>query len=71
MQSVADIDGVERSMREFAGKVLLVTNVASECGFTKSNYEGLQQLYDKYRGRGFEVRLRTGAFPLCIPCALQ
>ena len=56
VQSVDDIDGVERSMREFAGKVLLVTNVASECGYTKSNYEGLQQLYDKYRGRGFEVR---------------
>lgn len=57
-------------MREFAGKVLLVTNVASECGYTKSNYEGLQQLYSKYRSRGFEVRRAREPSPSPL-CALH
>ncbi len=42
-------------MRQYAGKVLLITNVASECGFTDTNYKGLQKLYDKFQNRGFEV----------------
>jgi glutathione peroxidase len=54
-QTAEDIDGKERSMRDYKGKVLLITNVASQCGFTESNYRGLQRLYDKYRTRGFEV----------------
>lgn len=48
------IDGTPRSLGEFRGQVLLVVNVASRCGFTPQ-YEGLEQLYRRYRGRGFAV----------------
>src|SRR6185503_4222090 len=48
------IDGTEQSLREYAGKVLLVVNVASQCGLTP-HYAGLQELYDNYRDRGLVV----------------
>ena len=60
LQVAEDIDGKEHIMREYKGKVLLITNVASECGFTESNYKGLQQLYDKYHNRGLEVQPLQG-----------
>jgi glutathione peroxidase len=47
-------DGAEQSMADYRGRVLLVVNVASKCGFTPQ-YAGLQALQDSYAARGFDV----------------
>ena len=64
MSSVHDIpfttiDGEQATLADYAGHAVLVVNVASECGLTPQ-YEGLQELADDYRDRGF--------FVLGFPC---
>jgi glutathione peroxidase len=52
--TVTDNKGKDVSLAAFSGKVLLIVNTATECGFTPQ-YKGLQQLYEAYQGRGFEI----------------
>jgi len=51
--------GEERRLTDYRGKVLLIVNVASKCGFTPQ-YNGLQSLYEQFQPRGFEI--------LAFPC---
>jgi glutathione peroxidase len=48
------LDGTDCDLAEFRGRVLLVVNVASRCGFTPQ-YAGLEALYRRYQARGFAV----------------
>jgi len=51
---VTNIEGELVSLKQFSGKVLLIVNTASECGFTPQ-YKDLEELYRQYKSRGFEV----------------
>ncbi|XP_076912660.1 putative phospholipid hydroperoxide glutathione peroxidase [Bidens hawaiensis] len=58
--TVKDAKGQDVSLSMYKGKVLLIVNVASQCGFTNSNYSELTTLYLKYKDQGFEI--------LAFPC---
>lgn len=52
--TMTDIDGKDVKLKAYKGKVALLVNVASKCGYTPQ-YEGLQRIYDKYKDQGFVV----------------
>ncbi|XP_013636062.1 PREDICTED: probable glutathione peroxidase 5 isoform X1 [Brassica oleracea var. oleracea] len=55
-----ECSGKEVDLSIYQGKVLLVVNVASKCGFTESNYTQLTELYQRYKDQGFVI--------LAFPC---
>lgn len=52
--SVKMTNGVEKSLKEYEGKPLIIVNTASKCGLTPQ-FQGLQELYDSYKDRGLEI----------------
>lgn len=52
--SAKTLKGEEKPLSDYKGKALLIVNTASKCGFTPQ-YEGLQELYDKYKDQEFEI----------------
>ncbi|KAL2348041.1 hypothetical protein Fmac_002041 [Flemingia macrophylla] len=58
--TVKDGRGNDVNLADYKGKVLLIVNIASQCGLTNSNYTELSQLYEKYKGKGLEI--------LAFPC---
>ena len=52
--TVQDVNGAAVSLKDYAGKVVLIINSATECGFTPQ-YDFLQDLYEKYEKDGFVI----------------
>lgn len=52
--SVPTLEGEEKSLEEYKGKVLLIVNTASKCGFTPQ-LDGMEDLYQEFRDEGFEI----------------
>ena len=52
--SFNDIDGTELKLSEYKGKIIIIVNVASKCGFT-NQYEDLQKIWEKYQSKGIVI----------------
>jgi len=52
---VKDIDGNEVNMEKYRGKVLIIVNTATNCGLTKNNIKELNELYEKFKERQFQI----------------
>jgi glutathione peroxidase len=52
--TVKDMFGNDKKLSDYKGKVLMIVNVASQCGFT-TQYKGMQKIYEDYKDEGFEV----------------
>ena len=52
--ALTTLDGTAATLDDYAGRAVLVVNVASRCGFT-GQYAGLEKLYETYRDRGFAI----------------
>ncbi|CAB3403582.1 unnamed protein product [Caenorhabditis bovis] len=57
--TVKNADGKDVTLEKYKGKVLIIVNVASQCGLTNSNYTQFKELLDEYKSRGLEI----AAFP--------
>jgi glutathione peroxidase len=53
--TVKDINGNDVKLDRYQGDVCMVVNVASKCGLTKTQYAGLEELYQRYNDQGFEI----------------
>ncbi|XP_038982711.1 probable phospholipid hydroperoxide glutathione peroxidase isoform X2 [Phoenix dactylifera] len=60
LDSLKDAGGNDVDLSIYKGKVLLIVNVASQCGLTNSNYTELSTLYERYKDKGLEI--------LAFPC---
>lgn len=68
--SATDIHGSEVPLDKYKGNVLLIVNVASNCGLTERNYKQLNELYEKYESKGLRI-LGEFSFPFNVSMTLN